>query len=209
MRTNPLFAFRHLLIVLAVFVGLTYCLSIPGSSAGSGPAFPTPETSAGAKTATVPAADSPDGTVSAGEDVAAWKGLSLGFPFVGVLPASPPVGATVTATKSHSPTGPFHLGDTITYTVVVSDSGSNATGLTVNDSPDPNTTLVAGSVAASPVAVADSYTATGNVEISVPAASGVLANDFLGLNPAATITAFDATSANGGTVSMTTSGGNA
>ncbi|HKV41297.1 MAG TPA: Ig-like domain-containing protein, partial [Blastocatellia bacterium] len=115
------------------------------------------------------------------------------------------VGPTITATKSHAG-GPFHLGNTITYTVNISDTIANATGVEFTDTPDANTTFVAGSVMASPVAVDDSYPCTGNLSISIPAASGVLANDYLGLNPTATITTSDTTSANGGTVAVAADG---
>ena len=56
-----------------------------------------------------------------------------------------------------------------------------------------------------PIAVNDSYSATGNVSISVPAANGVTTNDTLN---SGTVSAFDATSTHGGNVNMTTSGPN-
>ena len=53
-----------------------------------------------------------------------------------------------------------------------------------------------------PSAVNDgSFDALGNVGINVPAGSGVMGNDTLGV-PTATITAFDATSVNGGAITM-------
>src|SRR5262249_45919666 len=101
-------------------------------------------------------------------------------------------------------------GDTIRYTVIVSNTGTaDATSVAFNDAVDPNTTLVSGSVYASPAAVNDIYpqTVIGNVSVdSSTIAYSVVANDFLGVNPTATISAFDATSANGGNVSMTMSG---
>src|SRR5215469_16171640 len=98
---------------------------------------------------------------------------------------------SLTAVKSHSPAGPFHLGDTITYSTTITNNGpGDATGVEFTDTPDANTTFVNGSVMASPVAVDDSYTCTGNLSISI-AAPGVLGNDFKGLNPAVTsISAF-------------------
>ena len=74
------------------------------------------------------------------------------------------------------------------------------------DTPGANTTFVPGSVSVSPIALDESYSATGNISISIPAGSGVLANDYLGLNPTATITAFDATSAQSGTVAVNADG---
>ena len=96
-------------------------------------------------------------------------------------------------------------GDTLQYTVTISAAGEDATGVTFTDTVDPNTAFVGGSLTATPVAVNDSYAATGNVRISVPAGSGVLANDFLGL-PAATITGAPATSVNGGDVAVNADG---
>ncbi|MGH9962490.1 MAG: Ig-like domain-containing protein, partial [Pyrinomonadaceae bacterium] len=96
-------------------------------------------------------------------------------------------------------------GDTLKYTVNISASGEDATGVTFTDTVDPDTAFVAGSLTATPVAVNDSYSALGNVRISVPAGSGVLANDFLGL-PNATITAPPVTSVNGGNVTLSADG---
>ena len=115
----------------------------------------------------------------------------------------------VTATKSDSlftdVDGDLQAdpGDTLKYTVNISASGEDATGVTFTDTVDPNTAFVGGSLAATPVAVDDSYVATGNVRISVPA-PGVLGNDFAGV-PAATITA-PSTSTNGGNVAVNANG---
>ena len=102
-------------------------------------------------------------------------------------------------------------GDTLKYTVVIGASGENATGVNFTDTVDPNTTFVGGSLAASPVAVNDTFpvTVAGNVRINsanLAAPFSVVSNDFLGVNPTSTISAFDATTANGGQVVMTTSG---
>jgi hypothetical protein len=95
-------------------------------------------------------------------------------------------------------------GDTLKYTVNISASGGDATGVSFTDTVDPNTAFVPGSLTATPVAVDDSYTATGNIRISV-AAPGVLGNDFVGV-PAATITAPPTTSTNGGDVTLNADG---
>ncbi|MGH9959898.1 MAG: hypothetical protein ACREBC_22715, partial [Pyrinomonadaceae bacterium] len=58
-------------------------------------------------------------------------------------------------------------GDTIRYTVGISASVEDATGVTFTDTVDPNTAFVPGSLTATPVAVNDSYTATGNIRITV------------------------------------------
>ncbi|HYJ85157.1 MAG TPA: Calx-beta domain-containing protein, partial [Pyrinomonadaceae bacterium] len=119
---------------------------------------------------------------------------------------------TVTATKTDAlvPTGnngdgKADPGDTINYTVNISASGEDATGVTFTDTVDPNTAFVGGSLRATPVAVNDSYSALGNVRISVPA-PGVLGNDFLGI-PSATIdTPTPVTSTNGGNVTLNADG---
>src|SRR6185436_386140 len=113
-------------------------------------------------------------------------------------------------------------GDTLKYTVVIGASGENATGVNFSDTVDPNTTLVGGTTAASPVGVNDTFpvTVTGNVRINsanLAAPCSVVSNDFLGVNPTATISAvqavntvvtntISATSASGGDVVMTVSG---
>ncbi len=101
--------------------------------------------------------------------------------------------------------GFINPGDTLAYSVTVNNLGTDATGVNFTDVLDGNLTLV-GTVKVSPIAVDDSYTATGNVMISVPAGSGVSANDYIGLNPTATVTAFDATSTGGGSVSVNADG---
>ncbi len=104
------------------------------------------------------------------------------------LRSGPPVTAVanVTAAKVDSlvvdngDAGVVDPGDTIRYTVTITNSGTVANSLTYNDTIDSNTTLVAGSLRVSPLARDDSFTATGNVQISVPSGSGVLANDYWG-----------------------------
>ncbi|MDT5269850.1 MAG: trimeric autotransporter adhesin [Acidobacteriota bacterium] len=90
----------------------------------------------------------------------------------------------ITATKVDSwddsviPNGKAEPGQTVTYTVTVSNTGSaDATGVTFTDSVDPNTTLVAGSVQTQPIATDDSYNVIGNVRIQPNAAAGLLTND--------------------------------
>src|SRR6185295_5434229 len=122
----------------------------------------------------------------------------------------PPVAPTVSATKTDAlftdvdGDNQADPGDTLKYTVTINASGGDATGVTFTDTVDPNTAFVPGSLTATPVAVDDSYTATGNIRISV-AAPGVLGNDFAGV-PAATITAPPSTSTNGGDVSLAADG---
>lgn len=70
-------------------------------------------------------------------------------------------------------------GDRIQYKVTIQNTGvASGTGVQLNVVPDPRTTFLAGTFKSSPLAVPDVYTCTGNVGISVPAASGVKTNDF-------------------------------
>ena len=101
-------------------------------------------------------------------------------------------------------------GDTLEYTVVISNTGTDATGMVFSDTIDSRTTFVGGSVNTSPIAFDDSgYTASGNVRITVSAASGVLTNDIdpdTGNNTGLTASA-GVTSAQGGNVAMSANGG--
>jgi hypothetical protein len=90
----------------------------------------------------------------------------------------------ITATKvdawddSATPDGKAEPGQTVTYTVTITNTGdADATGVTFNDSVDTNTTLVPGSVNTQPIAIADTYNVIGNVRIQPNAAAGLLAND--------------------------------
>lgn len=141
-------------------------------------------------------------------DVLKSLGLNLGLreaPTMATLLA-PTVSATKTDALFTDVDGDLQAdpGDTLKYTVNINAAGEDATGVTFTDTVDPNTAFVPGSLRATPVAVNDSYSATGNIRISV-AAPGVLGNDFGGL-PGATITAPPSTSANGGNVSLNADG---
>ncbi len=124
-----------------------------------------------------------------------------------------PDAVTMTATKTDALQNDADLsggptpGDTIRYTVVITNSGdTNATGVIFDDTPDPNTTL-AGTLHAGPVAFNDTYTSLGNVGIDVPVGSGLLANDIDPDNVVSlAVAAFDPTSANGGIVTAAANG---
>lgn len=114
---------------------------------------------------------------------------------------------SITAMKSVDKTS-AKAGDTLTYTVTISNSGTNASNVVFTDTIDANTTLVPVSVSVSPIAVNDAYTAIGNVGISVPVAQGLLANDF---NPggSGTLTVTNAgnlITSNGGAVTLNADG---
>ena len=125
----------------------------------------------------------------------------------------------ITATKSDGTLAATkkNPGDTVTYTSVISNTGSaNATGVTFAD-PDVNGSAVQQStLKVSPIAMNDTYTGTILSGVAINTATSTnfsaTANDYVGVyNGAAgvlTIVAFDAVSAQGGTVSMTTSGAN-
>lgn len=69
-------------------------------------------------------------------------------------------------------------GDVIAYTITISNTGDmDAENVLFTDTIDANTTLVGGSLSVSPIARNDIYTATGNIQIDVPAVSGLLLND--------------------------------
>lgn len=91
-------------------------------------------------------------------------------------------GPAITATKvdgfaDPDGNGKAEPGNTISYSVTISNTGDMpATGVVFNDTVDPNTTLVPGSINVSPNAVNDTYNTIGNVQISL-AAPGLLSND--------------------------------
>lgn len=105
-------------------------------------------------------------------------------------------------------------GDTLEYTVTVTNSGTtDATGLQLDSTIDTTTsTLVAGSTNIGPVATNDSFSDIGNVNLVVPAAGGVLANDVNPDGAAPTLTGFGNTlgaanaNAPGATITSTNGG---
>ncbi|HWS90884.1 MAG TPA: Ig-like domain-containing protein [Pyrinomonadaceae bacterium] len=91
--------------------------------------------------------------------------------------AAPAVGG-IMATKTDNLSTGVNPGDQINYEVVVSNSGSAATGVQFSDTIDTNTTLVPGTLTASPLARNDSYTTDVDTPLTVPEGTGVRANDF-------------------------------
>jgi uncharacterized repeat protein (TIGR01451 family) len=151
-----------------------------------------------ARSGLVKTSSSPDGLRTAGKGEAA-----LANPF-------DPPSTFINATKSDSfpdpdSDGKAEPGDTVTYDVNISNPGAtDATGVTFNDTIDPNTTLVPGSLKVSPLAFADSYNATKDIALSIPA-PGVLANDTGTPSPSAQPIAAGAT-AQGGSVTLNANG---
>ena len=96
--------------------------------------------------------------------------------------------------------------DVVTYTIVIRNEGTAATGIVLTDALDVNTSLV-GAVKTTPLAINDTYSATGNVPISVPA-PGVLANDRDIDGGAVSVLPLNGvTTAQSGTVTVTADGG--
>ncbi|MGE0103979.1 MAG: Ig-like domain-containing protein [Blastocatellales bacterium] len=98
-----------------------------------------------------------------------------------VIPMITAVKSSMLATDVNG-NGFVNPGDTLMYSVVVSNAGTDAMNVVFTDTLDANLTLV-GSAIASPIAVNDTYASIGNVGITVPAVGGVLVND---VNPQGT-----------------------
>ncbi len=102
-------------------------------------------------------------------------------------------------------------GDTLMYTVTITNSDTDATGVTFTDDLSQNggnLTLVPGSVMSAPVARDDAYpNGVGNTGMTANAAAGVLANDYDpdGATPTA-IPITNGPTGNGGTVTLATDG---
>lgn len=107
-------------------------------------------------------------------------------------------------------------GDVLRYTVTMTNTGSEATGVTFNDTLDANTTLVANSVNVAPIAVTDVYTTVGNtllvISNTAPAGSVVFlsgtafSNDLEFLGDTFSLSNYSTTSAQGGAVTMDAAG---
>jgi uncharacterized repeat protein (TIGR01451 family) len=124
-----------------------------------------------------------------------------------------PVAPTVTASKTDAlftdvdGDTKADPGDTLKYTVIIGATGEDATGVTFTDTVDPNTAFVPGTLMTTPLARNDSYSASGNIRITV-AAPGVLTNDSDpdAVGPAITATAGTFPSAQGGNVNLSADG---
>lgn len=95
-------------------------------------------------------------------------------------------------------------GDRLTYTITITNTGAEARTVDLADTVDGNTTLVMGSVDATPVAKGDQYRAVGNVTLQAdgtPGKPGLLANDTDPDGGAVMVASVDAMSAQGGAVS--------
>ncbi len=126
------------------------------------------------------------------------------------LEAAAPLAPNISATKTDSfpdPNGDNKAdpGETVSYEINISNTGPDAaTGVTLSDTIDPNTTLVPGSLKISPLAFADNYNAAQATPLSV-GAPGVLGNDTGLPTPTAVPIAGGATTG-GGTVTLNADG---
>src|SRR5689334_7259404 len=204
-----------LIAVIAMTTAIVFSVSVKSRSAGwlwkSQPSAPSSSNPEPAKTS----------TVASSSAAASTSHRPLG-------PNAAPLVPTIAATKQDSlftdvdGDGKADPGDTLKYTVSIGATGEDATAVQFTDTVDPNTTFVGGTLAASSVAVNDTFpvTVTGNVRINsanLAAPFSVTANDYLGTNPNSTISTVQAnstivtntittTSANGGDIVMTVSG---
>lgn len=110
--------------------------------------------------------------------------------------------------------GNVDRGETVTYQGEVDNtSGTDAAQSVMFEATlDGNTTLVAGSVKVTPIAVNDDYTSLGNITFTVDAANGLLSNDFdpkdanVPTNAGMTVNAETIATAQGGSVTINADG---
>ncbi len=97
-------------------------------------------------------------------------------------------------------------GDTLRYTITVTNTGAEATSVSLEDVIHPNLAVVADSLYTDPIAVPDTYLACGNLLLAVddsPALPGLTANDHDPDGEAFSVsTTFPVTTVRGGTVNI-------
>ncbi|MDB6079429.1 MAG: hypothetical protein JWO82_3176, partial [Akkermansiaceae bacterium] len=150
--------------------------------------------------------------------------LSLSLTLALTLTSGVLAAPSITSTKDDATAAATRkvAGNNIDYTIQISNAAgaTDALGVTLTDPTPANTTLVAASVNVSPLAFDDAYAAVGNTQLRVgnpaamagPATSSatkVTANDMEFLGDTFAISSFQATSAQGGTVAMVTTGADA
>ncbi len=117
-------------------------------------------------------------------------------------------GSSITATQTTTTDadGDVAPGDNVTTTVVITNTGgSDASGTSFNETQ--NGLTQTGTVEATPIAVNDSYTLTGNTPVTIDAAHGVLANDTDASDATgASLTAINATNVVGGNLTLNADG---
>lgn len=125
---------------------------------------------------------------------------------------APNITATQADTFTPNGAGRATPGNNITYGVQINNTGGAAATNTKINLPTPtNTTLVATSIRTTCLAIDDTYSALGNVSITIPAGTGVLANDTdpdnLGGGSLSATAIVGGATTQGGTVTLNTNGG--
>ena len=125
---------------------------------------------------------------------------------------APNITATQADTFTPNGAGRATPGNNITYGVQINNTGGAAATNTKINLPTPtNTTLVATSIRTTCLAINDTYSALGNVSITIPAGTGVLANDTdpdnLGGGTLTATAIVGGATTQGGTVTLNTNGG--
>ncbi len=136
----------------------------------------------------------------------AFSHLSPASTAIASAPLPPQLAATQTVALVNDVDGDglADPGDTLRYTLAISNTGGTARGVTFSETVDPNTTPT-GFVDASPLAQTATFTATNAAPLAVPAGAGLLANAF-GIPAPVAITTTLAATQQGGTVSIDADG---
>ena len=138
----------------------------------------------------------------------------IALPSLALAAVGPNVSGTKTPAFPPNNDASARPGDTINYTIsIVNTAGAgvtDATGVQVADTVDPNSTFVNNSAKVSPNAIAHSYFAAGNTQLPVNAANGLKNGvvDIDGVTPAASlvVTAGTFATSQGGSVTIAADG---
>ena len=126
------------------------------------------------RSAAAPLASLPKAPVGAGLQASPGSGTLA--PSAAVVITSPPLVDSLQVDVDSD--GKADPGDTLGYTLRVENTGdTTASNVALSLPLDANTSLVAGSVKATPMAANDTFSALGNTTLTIGTASGVLSND--------------------------------
>ena len=123
--------------------------------------------------------------------------------------AQPNMSASTTDTlvTDQNSDGVANPGDVIQFDTQIQNTGTaDATNVQFDNPTDPNATLVPGSVNVSPIPFDDTFNGIGNVQLTLDAANGLLSNDTDVDGDTFTVTSFDATTTEGGSVNVNADG---